>query len=73
MRESEHPRVIGSFEIPDDKILLFQYPKKDDYCIYRYNEDCSDRGTLVECAQELGIALLQRYIDKKERIVKKWN
>lgn len=73
MYESEHPNVIGSFEIPDDKIILFKYPQyDDDYCIYWYNEDCSDRGTLEECAQELGMALLQRCIEKKEGRIKKW-
>lgn len=72
MYESENPKAIGSFQIPDDKVLLFQFPEsEDDYSIYWYNADFSVRGTLEECAQELGMSILQSFIDRKER-VRKW-
>lgn len=73
MYESEHPKAIGSFPIPDDKVLLFQFPEsEDDYSIYWYNADFSVRGTLAECAQELGMSILQCFINRKERIERKW-
>ena len=73
MYKSEHPKAIGSFQIPDDKVLLFQSSEaENDYSIYWYNGDFSVRGTLEECAQELGLSILQRFISQKERIIKKW-
>lgn len=69
MYESENPKAIGSFQIPDDKVILFRFPEsEDDYSIYWYNADFSVRGTLSECAQELGMSILESFISKKEAI-----